>query len=223
MSDIGGMNPSIHLAATQALQNGVRNVQQNIAGLKTTKDMQHEDDPAKDKLDIRMTQKDDPTAADHLQAAANSGLMSELKGKNKNRDSHEVEEGIVGMWGGESEEDPALAGAAKKETGTDVIEDLKMKSSVDTVALQKGSMFPQEQLDAARKIVDAQIDPINNKASNSLSDTKAPERTEVAAVQTAPVGVLPIGQNIHDTSNEPIFVGSGELIPQSAEGSAASF
>ncbi|MFH0802307.1 MAG: hypothetical protein V2A78_07995, partial [bacterium] len=66
-------------------------------------------------------------------------------------------------------------------------------------------------------------DPINNKASNSLSDTKAPERTEVAAVQTASVGFLPIGQNIHDTSNEPIYVRSEELIPQSAEGSAASF
>ncbi|MFH0802903.1 MAG: hypothetical protein V2A78_11050, partial [bacterium] len=161
MSDIGGMNPSMHLAASQALQAGVHNVQQNIAGLKTTKDIQQEDDPAKDKLDIRMTQqKDDPTAADHLQAAANSGLMSELKGKNKNRDSNEVEDGVVGMWGGETKEDSAAAGAAKKETGTNAVEDLKMKSSVDTVALQKGSMFPQEQLEAARKIVDAQIDPI---------------------------------------------------------------
>jgi hypothetical protein len=213
----------MNLAASQALQAGVRNVQQNIAGLKTTKEFQQDEDPEKDKLDIRMTSKDDPTGADHLQAAASSGLMSEIKGKEKNRDSREVEDGVVGMWGGEREEDSAPAAAAGKGAAPEGVEALNLRSQIDSIALQKGSMFPQEQLDAARKIVDAQIDQVNNKASNSLSETKIPERTEVGAVHTAPVGVLPIGENIHDTANEPIFVGSGELIPQSTEGSAASF
>jgi len=192
------MDPNV-----SSLQNyAIKNVQQQMGTLKTSKELQADDKSSIKEDFVELTSANiDPSSAkeakEHLENAAQAGLMSELKEREKNKEKEKIEEGVLYQPTAEGKEKQASAPTNQEK----VVEKIDTSSKpVDTVHLYKD--IPSEKLETAKKIVEGQIDA-SRKPSASLVEMKVPEG--IAAIETKNADYHPI-MDIHDTSNSPVSI-----------------
>jgi hypothetical protein len=189
------LNP---ISQDKLMSYAVKNVQQQMGGLKTSKEIKPEEEPheeVKDFIELSVTSKQPFTEAEYLDAAQHAGVISEFAPKTKKKETKDKERVELGAKPEVKDEDKASkAGAtkSKKEVG---------KVELDSRIARVKSDVPAEMYEAARKIVEGQIDVRSNEPTKSLVAMKP--IPETGALEMKAAAYHPI-MDIHDSNNMPI-------------------
>lgn len=197
-SIIGSVNPyseKFKIAATQ-------NVQQQMGTLKTAKEIKEDfREQPEDTLELSDRFRKEPSANENLEAASHAGVLSEMDGRVRKKEKKDkIDEAIVY---GEYQEPASAKGMDTEKPEIGVVEE----KAIDPAAILNRDIseinggIPKELFEAAKKFVDAQIDPVKSKPAKTLTEMKSIPETSLHEMK--PAERLPI-LDIHDRNNQPI-------------------
>lgn len=201
--DIGGMNSGLNPLSDKFRQGATQNVQQQMGTLKTSRELE-QDHHGKEPRDMVELGEREVTPEQYLKNAAQSGALGEQvpvkKKESKTGTGGEVGTGLVNDADQQAVEESGCQGAQQQMTAIEGGVGIGPKDVFDLGRL-KGNV-PPEMFEAARKIVEGQIDPVKGP-QESLAALKTAPVAMHAQVDTAPLGFHGV-LDIHDGNNKPM-------------------
>jgi hypothetical protein len=197
MGDIR-VDRAINAISQDSMMNyAVKNVQQQMGSLKSNKEVKTQDEAqteVRDMVELGLTPKQ-TSESEHLDAAQHAGVISEFTPKTKKKetkDKERVELGVRTEVNKDEDKGKVEIAKAKKE-----VEKVELENKVARIK----SDIPAEVYEAAKKIVEGQIDVRTNEPTKSLKSMKP--IPETGALEMKAVAYHPI-MDIHDNDNMPM-------------------